>query len=132
MSSFGMVLIFMIVATGLYVLYHVMKVYIFLKWHDKHVVDITERAKCRKYNALPLWLKMDYEDIITQDQFDENMKYFEQNRDKNCGFLGYSLPAFSLFGESYPFLAGARAALLQLAHPMFSCICFRFVIYEVD
>ena len=118
---------------ALYVLYHSFRVYQFLKAHEKYVAAISERAKQRKYDTIPSWLNFSYDDIITQQQFDTNMKYFEANRDKNGGFFGTGKPEGDLLAmsaESCAFLGGARAALLQLAHPMLSAIYIEIYMYE--
>ena len=114
------ILLFVIITFGLYVAYHSVRVYQFLKVHEKHVTNVSERAKQRKYERIPLWLNFSYDQIITQEQFDANVKYFEQNRDKNGGCWGVQQYGLNLIAESCTFLGGARAALLQLTHPMLS------------
>lgn len=113
-----MLLTVVILIFVLYIVYHSIRIHQFLKAHDKYIENITKRAKKRKYKTTPLWLNFSYDEIITQQQFDKNMKYFKENRDKNGGFWGIKKYGFNLIAESCTFLGGARAALLQLTHPM--------------
>ena len=89
----------------------------FLHSHDRHIEEVIERAKGRKYTTIPLWLNFSYGDTVNREQFERNMQHFRQTRDPKTGFYPNN-NTFCKFAESCVFIGGARAALLQLAHPM--------------
>ena len=103
----------------LYLAYHCLAVHRFLEWHKEYVRGIIERAKRKEeLGVFPAnRLKYSYDEVVSKEQFLANMDYFRSHRDERGGFYldGRVMTAFS---ESCTFLGGARAALLQIAHPM--------------
>eukprot|EP01084_Bolivina_argentea_P248085 414978_1 len=102
----------------LYYSYHCYQVHRYLKWHKLKVQNIIKRAKMKKQNGIQPKNTFDYtySESVSEKQFNSNMEYFKNNRDKRGGFYS-SQPIMATFSESCTFLGGARAALLQVAHP---------------
>ena len=104
-----------------YIAYHGLAIHQVLVAHDKHVDVVIRRLQRRKCDKTPSWISTTYDEEVTQEQFDSNMRYFERNRNPHCGFYPDE-NALDKFAESCTFLGGPRAALLQVAHPMLGCI----------
>eukprot|EP01084_Bolivina_argentea_P030417 56378_1 len=103
----------------LYFLYHCIAVHRYIKWHQNHVKTIITRAQMKRKNSIKPQniLKYTYDEIVSNEQFNSNMKYFKENKDKRAGFYFTEGKIMDAFSESCTFLGGARAALLQVAHP---------------